>query len=156
MMKNQKREHIERLEIRINDAADGLLNRQEIAELEKDLQAHPDLLNDYHSIMGMPDFSKIYGELKEHQNRNQISLILNKIGLIESQKPALNFENITVLWFKKYALAASFLILAITSVFNLSQPDVTDTEIALEELIYPESDVASDEYVTYLDEWIEQ
>lgn len=151
-----KNEHTERLEIRINDAADGLLSRQEIADLEKDLQAHPDLLNDYHSIMGLPDFKNIYGDLKEHQNKNQISLILNKIGLLESQKSAMNFENISFLWFKKYALAASFLILAITTVFNLSQPDVTDTEIALEELIYPESDVVSDDYVTYLDEWIEQ
>ncbi len=155
-MKIIKSEHIERLEIRINDAADGLLNRQEIADLEKDLQAHPDLLQDYHSIMGLPDFTNVYGELKEHQNKNQISLILKKIGLLERDKPAMDFENITVLWFKKYALAASFLILAITSVFNLSQPDVTDAEITLEELIYPESDVASDDYVTYLDEWIEQ
>lgn len=154
-MKNKNKEQAERLEIRINDAVDGLLNRQEIADLEKDLQAHPDLLNDYQSIMGIPNFSSIYGELKEHQNRSQISLILKKIGLIESHKPAMNFENITVLWFKKYALAASFLILAVTSVYNLSQLNVADAEITLEELFYPESDVASDEYVTYLNEWIE-
>tara|TARA_R100001143_G_scaffold37173_1_gene34688 strand:- start:34758 stop:35225 length:468 start_codon:yes stop_codon:yes gene_type:complete len=155
-MKSIKNEQTERLEIRINDAADGFLNQKEIADLEKDLQAHPELLKDYYSIMDLPDFSNIYGELNEHQNRNQISVILNKIGLTKSQNPGLNFENITVLWFKKYALAASFLILAITSVFNLSQPGVADTEIALEELIYPESDVVSDDYVTYLDEWIEQ
>lgn len=155
-MKNINREHTERLEIRINDAADGLLNRQEIADLEKDLQAYPDLLKDYHNIMGLPDFTNIYGELKEHQNRSQISLILKKIKRTENHNPSINFENITVTWFKKYALAASILILAVSSVFNLSQPDVVDTEIALEELIYPESDVTTDDYVTYLDEWIEQ
>lgn len=155
-MKNLKKGQTDRLEIRINDAADGLLNRQEIADLEKELQAHPDLLKDYHSIMGLPDFSTIYGELQEYQNKNQVSLILKKIGLIDSSKPAMNFENITVLWFKKYALAASFLILAVTSVFNLSQQGIADTDIALEELFYPESDEASDEYVTYLNEWIEQ
>lgn len=155
-MKNLKMEQTDRLEVRINDAADGLLNRQEIAELEKDLHAFPDLLKDYHNILGMPDFSTIYGELKEHQNKNEVSLILKKIGLHESLNPVMNFENITVLWFKKYALAASFLILAITSVFNLSQPDTIVTEIAFEELLYPEADVTNDEYVTYLNEWIEQ
>lgn len=154
-MKHIKGEQAERLEIRINDAADGLLNRQEIADLEKELQAHPDLLKDYRNIMDMPDFSSLYGELKENQNSRQISLILNKIGHIESHKPAMNFGNITVLWFKKYAIAASFLILAVTSLFNLSQPDTTDSEITFEELFYPESDVASDDYVTYLNEWIE-
>lgn len=155
-MKNINENQIERLEIRINDAADGLLNPQEIADLENDLKTHPDLLKDYHSIMGMPDFSTVYGELREHQSKSQISLILKKIGLIEYRKSALSFENITVLWFKKYALAASFLILAVTSVFNLSQSDFTDAEIALDELFYPESDIVSDDYVTYLNEWIEQ
>lgn len=155
-MKNSNIEHIERLEIRINDAADGFLNQQEIVELEKDLQSYPELLHDYHNIMGLPDFSTIYGEQNEYQNRSQVSLILNKIELNQNQKTSINFENITMLWFKKYALAASFLILAVTSVFNLSQPGIADTEIALEELFYPESDVTSDEYVTYLNDWIEQ
>lgn len=155
-MKNIEMKYTERLEIRINDAADGLLNPQEIADLENDLQAHPDLLNDYHNIMGMPDFSTIYGELKEHQKNSQISLILKKIELVKNQKNTNTFENITILWFKKYALAASFLILAFTSVFNLSQPAIAESELTLEELFYPESDVDSDEYVTYLNDWIEQ
>lgn len=154
-MKNIKKEQTERLEIRMNDAADGLLNLQEIAALEKELQDHPDLLIEYHNIMNLPDFSNIYGGLKEHQNRDEISLILKKIGLIENQQTSMNFGHITVLWFKKYAIAASFLILGITSIFNLSQPDVTEIEIAYEELFYPESDIATDEYVTYLNEWIE-
>jgi len=67
----------------------------------------------------------------------------------------MNFENITVLWFKRYAIAASFLILAMTSVFSLSQQETIQEEVTFEELFYPESDVTSDEYVTYLNDWIE-
>lgn len=155
-MINKNSEQTDRLQIRINDAADGLLNRQEIEDLEKDLKSHPHLMSDYRNIMAMPPLSNLYGELKEYQNESQVSLILNKIGLTENRKSSMNFDNITVLWFKKYALAASILILAVTSVYNMSQPEISDTDIALEELFYPESDIASDEYVTYLNEWIEQ
>ena len=155
-MKNRNSKQTDRLQIRINDAADGLLNRQEIEDLEKDLKSHPNLMSDYQNIMAMPPLSTLYGELKEYQNESQVSLILNKIGLTENRKPSMNFDNITVLWFKKYALAASILILAVTSVYNMSQPEISDTDIALEELFYPESDIASDEYLTYLNEWIEQ
>jgi len=153
-MKNKKVNKSE-LEIRINDAADGLLNFQEIAELESDLQAHPELMMDYQSVMNLPDFSGIYGEVQEYQNRDRISAVLKKIENHEGRKSSMNFENITVLWFKRYAIAASFLILAMTSVFSLSQQETIQEEVTIEELFYPESDVTTDEYVTYLNDWIE-
>jgi len=153
-MKNKKVNKSE-LEIRINDAADGLLNRQEIAELESDLQAHPELMMDYQSVMNLPDFSGIYGEVQEYQNRDRISAVLKKIESPEGRKSSMNFENITVLWFKRYAIAASFLILALTSVFSLSQQETIQEEVTFEELFYPQFDVTSDEYVTYLNDWIE-
>lgn len=155
-MKNRDRTEIELLETRINDAADGLLNQQEIADLEKALQDHPDLLHDYKEIMSLPDFSVAYGGLQENPHAESVSTILKKIERIEGQKSVTNFDNITILWFKKYAIAASFMILAVTSVFNLSQSQIADGEVAIDELFYPEADLGSDEYVTYLNEWIEQ
>lgn len=155
-MNKINRTEIELLEIRINDAADGLLNQQEITKLEQALQAHPNLLRDYHQIMNLPDFSDTYGGIVKNEHAEKISNILKKIEQIERQETPMNFEHITIHLFKKYAIAASFVILAVTSFFNLSQPQVSGIEVAMDELIYPESDLESDEYVTYLHEWIEQ
>lgn len=147
--------HIEILQNRINDAADGALTPAEIAELEKELKAHPGLLHDYQNIINLPDFSGIYGDLNAHRHADQLSEIYSRIEQSENRKSETAFEHIAVLWFKRYAIAASFLILTVTSVFNLSQPAVVEADIAFDELFYPVNDTAADEYVTYLNEWIE-
>lgn len=143
----------EELEIRINDAADGLLSEAALQKLEQDLQKHPDLLEQYQEIMAMPDLSNVYGELNSYRNEPRVNRILNEIRVIEQST---SFENISMLFFKKYALAASILMLAITSIFYITMPEMaTNGEIAFEELLYPAEEPAGEDYITYLNEWME-
>lgn len=143
----------EELEIRINDAADGLLSESALQKLEQDLQKHPDLLEQYQKIMGIPDLSGVYGELNSYRNEPRVHQILNEIRRVEQST---SFENITMLFFKKYALAASILMLAITSIFYITMPEMSENgEISFEELLYPAEEPAGEDYITYLNEWME-
>ncbi len=151
---NQLNDHIrEELEIRINDAADGLLNETGIKKLEQDLQAHPDLMKEYHEIMALPELSKAYGELSSYRNDIHVHQILDEIREVEQTT---SFENITMLFFRKYALAASVLILAISSLFYITIPELaTNGEVTFEELLYPADESAGEDYITYLNDWME-
>lgn len=151
---NQLNDHIrEDLKIRINDAADGQLNDTGVQKLEQDLQSHPDLLKQYHEIIALPDLSGVYGELNSYRNDIKVHQILNEIGEAEQ---ITSFENITMIFFRRYALAASILVLAITSIFYISMPEIsTNGEITFEELLYPAEENAGEDYITYLIEWME-
>lgn len=153
---NRLNDHIQDdLEIRINDAADGLLSESDVQKLEQDLQSHPDLLKQYHEIMALPDLNGVYGELGSYRNDIRVNKILNKIS---EDEQTTSFENITMNFFRKYALAASILVLAITSIFYISMPEMSangDGDITFEELLYPAEEQAGEDYITYLNEWME-
>lgn len=151
---NRLNDHIQDdLEIRINDAADGLLSEADVQKLEQDLQSHPDLLKQYHEIMALPDLSGVYGELSTYRNDIRVHHILNKIS---ENEQTTSFENITMIFFRKYAFAASILVFAITSIFYISMPEISaDGEITFEELLYPAEESAGEDYITYLNEWME-
>ncbi|MEX0944518.1 MAG: hypothetical protein WDZ38_02520 [Balneolaceae bacterium] len=144
---------LEELENLINDAADGLLGESQVEKLEQDLQAHPELLNDYREIMDMPDLTGAYGDLNAYRNDFRVHNILEEIRQSDQLG---SFDNITMMLFKRYALAASILILALTSVFYMAQPDILNGEITFEEIYYPDADQTSEDYITYLDEWMER
>lgn len=151
---NKLNDHIQdELEIRINDAADGLLDDTELQKLEDDLQKHPELLEQYHQIMALPDLSGVYGELSSYRNEPGVRRILNELGQIEQNG---SFENITMLFFKRYALAASILMLAVSSLFYVTMPEMTVSgEVAFEELLYPAEDPLGEDYINYLNDWME-
>lgn len=151
---NRLNDHIQNeLEIRINDAADGLLSETEVLKLEQDLKPHPDLLKQYHQIMALPDLSGVYGELSTYRNDRHVYQILNEIR--ENEQNNL-FEHITMLFFKKYAFAASIIVLAITSIIYISMPELsTNGEFVYEELLYPADEHEGEDYITYLNEWME-
>ncbi len=143
----------EELEVIINDAADGLLSRDERKELEKTLETHPELLQDYRSIMKLPDMKNIYGKAASYSNPQQAHNILH---LLDKEDEKTTFYNTTVVWFRKYAIAASLLILALTSIFYVTQPELLNGDITFEEFYYPDEELESENYATYLDEWFEQ
>lgn len=151
---NQLNDHIQDdLEIRINDAADGLLNEADMQKLEQDLKSHPDLLKQYHEIMALPDLSGVYGELNSYRNDIRVHHILTEISEAEQTT---SFEHISMSFFRKYALAASILVLAITSIFYISIPEISaNGEITFEELLYPAEEPVGEDYITYLNEWME-
>lgn len=139
------------LENRINDAADGLLSNAEQVVLEQELELYPDLMQDYRDIVSMPDISGIYGSAEEHRNAAQIRTIRE---LFIENEP---FSLASIFWFKKVALAASLLILGVSSLASfltgvLSQSSYTEIFTA-DDVIYPQEASFADEYVNYIYEW---
>ncbi|MDZ7720146.1 MAG: hypothetical protein U5K72_15130 [Balneolaceae bacterium] len=149
-----KKEEIERL---IVDASDGLLSTGQMQELEDELRNHPELLEDYRTIMNLPDLTELYQTDSEpSRHRSSIQSIKQRIREISSDGES--FEMITLEWFRRYALAASIAIFAITSVFSLiqSQEAETDSEMVAAEYFYPADESITDSYVLYLEEMNEQ
>ncbi|MEX2632945.1 MAG: hypothetical protein WD267_02850 [Balneolales bacterium] len=147
-----KREELER---RISDAADGLLVSSEIKKLEEELDGYPDLLRDYMNILSMPDFNVAYNRPQDFRNDLHIKyikkLVQDEVNRIRS------FEEVTIKWFKKYALAASFVIFGMMSLshylpqFNSN----TEDEMNMTDYVYPQEESDTEVYVTYLDDLIE-
>lgn len=149
-----KREELERL---IIDASDGVLSSKQIQELEVELQNHPDLLEDYRAIMNLPDLTNLYQiDSKLSQHKSSIRSI--KQGIRDLSATGESFEMVTLDWFRRYALAASIAIFAITSVFSMiqSQNTETDSELIAEEYFYPADENTTDSYVLYLEEMAEE
>lgn len=145
-----------KLEQKISDASEGLLNASEIRLLEEELKQFPDLLQDYRNIMGLPELSTAYTQdVSEFRNDLHIHRIRKMIR--NEQKQIHAFEDITVKWFRKYALAAAVLIVALTSISHLflQQFGTGVDDMTLPELFYSYEESSAEEYVTYLDEIIE-
>lgn len=149
----KSREELERL---IVDASDGLLNSSEINNLERELQHYPDLNRDYRSIMNLPGFGSLYhDDLNADRHHSSIQKIRQGIRNL-SYKPD-SFEIISLNGFKRYALAASLAVFAVTSIFTLQrqriQPDTLNTEEVVQEFFYPADNLSlADSYVLYLEE----
>lgn len=145
------------LERRIIEAADGLLTASEIDILKQELADYPDLHQDYIDITGLADISRAYGHNKDSfRNHFHIHRIKN---LIEKEHNLSGtVEEITLIWFKKYVLAAAVVIFCLTSLAHLFVPQFysDQSEITLPELFYPYEESNAEAYVTYLDELIEE
>lgn len=138
---------------RITDASDGMLSAEERQQLEYDLQQYPDLLEDYQAIMTLPDPVSIYPVQKNEVFIQKIEELQSQIS--KKHETHTGFYELSVTWFKQYALAASLLIVALTSVFSLLQPDgeLSGSYPFMDELIYPVDESDADAYVLYLDEF---
>lgn len=149
-----KREELERL---IVDASDGVLNASEIEKLENELQNHPDLFEDYLAIMKLPNLNRLY-QIDSEVIQHQSSIKAIKQSIRDISDKAESFEMITLHWFKRYALAASFAIFAITSVFSFiqSQNVEVESEMIAEEYFYPADESTTDSYILYLEELAEE
>lgn len=148
-MKN--REELERL---IVDASDGLLNSNEVENLENELQNYPDLYRDYKSIMNLPDLTQLYdSDLKVKPHQSSIRKI--KEGIRDLSNTSDSFEIITLNWFRRYALAASLAIFALTTIFTFIQQEQASVSIeeVVEEYFYPLDEYSmADNYILYLEE----
>lgn len=146
-----KKEELERL---IVDASDGILTASEIENLEKELRNHPDLAEDYQAIMKLPDLSNLYLEdLQTEKHQSSIRNIKQRIREL-SYAPD-TFEVISLNWFRRYALAASLAIFAITSLLSFMQlgEEQPDSEEVAEEMFYPvDENSIAENYVLYLED----
>ncbi|MCC5940746.1 MAG: hypothetical protein JJU37_04325 [Balneolaceae bacterium] len=147
---NLKRIQLER---KIADAADGQLSEEELEGLKTELQPYPDLMQDFEEMMGLPDLTNLFGEVADAGRfHHQIESIHREIIGFETTHQS--FEEVTIYWFKRYAVAASIAILALSSFYSLSTGinGQFDDDVLISDLFYsgPESD--ADEYVIYLEE----
>lgn len=144
------------LERKINDAADGLLSADEIRKLENELQDQPELLDVYKAIISLPDIKNLYPEQPKSDFFAQIERIENEIKQLKTENRT--FEELSLAWFRNYALAASLVIFAMTSVYSVYQSGyvTAENEITPEEFVYPSEERVADEYVLYLQELTEQ
>lgn len=145
----------EELERKIVDASDGLLNEKELLALEVRLKEHPELYRDYKFVMALPDMEELYPKKPAVDFYSEIESVRHKLSGLENLQHS--FEEISITWFQKYALAASLLIFALTSLYSVSQTgfDEADDEM-IEELFYPVEESAVDDYQWYLEELTEQ
>ena len=143
----------EELERRIVDASDGVLSASEKKNLEKELQKHPDLYEDYKAIIKLPDLSNLYkANFRTENHQASVQRIQQSIRDL-SYVPD-SFEVITLDWFRRYALAASLAVFAITSLFSFIQlgEEQVDAEEVAEEMFYPvDENSVAENYVLYLE-----
>ncbi len=141
------------LERKIIDATEGLLSDEQISLLKDELSRYPDLQEGFLTIMNQPLSPDLYGETGDSsRHQNQISNILNEIS--ELDKAREDFAEITIHWFRRYAIAASVAILMLSSIFYLSVDlDVYyDDEFIISDIFYPDQPGYADDYLIYLDE----
>ncbi|WP_234567370.1 hypothetical protein [Rhodohalobacter sp. 614A] len=146
-----KREELERL---IVDASDGVLTASEIEKLENELHKHPDLYEDYQSIMKLPDLSTLYPADLQTENFGR-SIQNIKQSIRDFSYVPDSFEVISLNWFRRYALAASLAVFAITSLFSLIPfgKEQVDSEEVVEEYFYPvDENSIAENYVLYLED----
>jgi hypothetical protein len=139
------------LDIMIRRAADGELSEQEKAGLMQELKKYPDLEKLYRQISAMPDLAKAYPVLNSSTHSTKIDTLMEHIDRMEI--PQSVFSDVTFIWFKKYALAASILIMAVTSLFYVNRTDQPDSgDISINELFYGQEEPEAESYVLYLEE----
>jgi len=160
-MKNSEMKNhnsLSQLEMEILRASENELTAVEREQLEKKLAQYPELEKVYHDLSHLPDISKAYDltMLSSKKMDSRVSQLLEVIDSEEREHSPKSFENLSILYFKRYALAASLLFLALTSGFYFSQNGSAENELTVEELLYPLEESESETYVYYLEQLIEQ
>lgn len=142
----------EELKQKIAEASDGGLTAAETAELEFELKKWPELQQDYQAIMRLPNFEKAFPVKATKEHSDQIDNIL---GIIKSKDHKNEqFTELSLYIFKKYALAASILILAGSSALLISNESAVNTQgsSSSDELFtYEAEGAASDNYMIQID-----
>lgn len=144
----------EELEIRINDAADGMLSKAEVATMESQLRNYPDLMNDWQAIKQLPDVSSAF-PIKGHdiQVHNLKKMIANEYHKLQS------FDVVGWQWFRRYGAVAALVLLMVSAslrIMTQSNSEVNGTDLMWHEEIYNESNTHSQDYIIMLDELLPQ
>lgn len=139
---------IEELQNRINDAADGLLTHAERLELENELNSRPDLLEEYRMIMALPDLGAAAGDLESYEDQIHLKQILNTM---EED----SFQMHTIHFFRRYALAASLIFLALTAGFHFTAGQDAPSADEISFFIYSDASLSGTDYLQLIDQVIE-
>lgn len=141
------------LQQRILDAADGLLSSRQLQELQSSLEAYPDLREEYELLMSTPSPSEAYSESVNEQA--MLASMRELKNSIRSFKSRHSFEQISLAWFWRGALAASLALFALTGILSYYQAvgagDMVYEPI-MEENFYIVEESIGETYQLYLDE----
>ncbi|TVQ66965.1 MAG: hypothetical protein EA360_03730 [Balneolaceae bacterium] len=135
------------LQNRINDAADGLLSKHELQLLENELNSWPGMLEDYRLIMALPDLNKAAGNRDQYLDSSHLQQIFDAIDHTEEH----SFQMLSIHWFRRYALAASLIFLAVTAGFNFSSQKSPQISAEISQLIYSDINLYEDDYLHLID-----
>lgn len=144
----------EQLELMITEAADGMLTKESLRSLEQKLLRYPDLLEEYRLILQLPDVTRLYGNAGDFNDTEKIEFLFGEFDRIDEGRGKADGGN-ELIWFSRYAVAASMAIFAVLSVFYLTQGAFSDSYLTAEELFYPMEESAGEDYVLYLNELFE-
>jgi hypothetical protein len=141
------------LEQKIIAACDGELDKNEEKKLIKELESYPDLYNDYLDMKQVPGISSAYpASLSTYRNDFHVKRIQNLITK-EKQILSATFDDVIVTWFKRYAIAAIFLILGTTSLLQIYPQFMNgNADSLISELVYTYEESNADSYILYLEE----
>lgn len=142
---------IEELQNRINDAADGLLTHAERLELENELNSRPDLLEEYRMIMALPDLGAAAGDLESYEDQIHLKQILNTMEDEELD----SFQMHAIRFFRRYALAASLIFLALTVGFHFTAGQDAPSADEISFFIYSDASLSGTDYLQLIDQVIE-
>lgn len=144
-----KRKEIEQ---KIAEASDGGLSSAEIDALEAELKKWPELQRDYRMIMALPNIEQAFPAKPATGHSAQIDNILGQIKNRYHKNE--QFTELSLYIFKKYALAASILILAGSSALltlNDSALNTQENDLTDEVMMYQAENAASDNYLLQID-----
>ncbi len=152
----QNQNNLSKLESEILRASENELTDRERKELEKKLEQNPELKKVYKEITNMPDLSKAY-DYNLLSGKEIDGRVDHLLGIIEQEESnSKSFANLSIHLFKRYALAASIIFLALTSSFYFSYSVNPDNDFLVEELLYPIEESDTETYVYYLEQLFEQ
>jgi len=140
------------LERKIAEASEGELTAADLAELENELIKWPDLKQDFEAIMNLPDIGRAYPVAEIQKFSSQIDTIRRQIREQDHTKD--HFSEFSLFIFKKYALAASILIVAGSSALFFSDDSFVNSQetVPAEELfVYQAEAAASEDYMVQID-----
>lgn len=125
MIQSENKQHYNqntKLEALIEDALEGRLDAEALERLHRALEHHPDLKGDWETLNRWNPFQEV--EQLEPESSYQESAFEQNLKRAWTEKTAgQNLYQITYTYFMRYALAASFTILAALSLLNL-QTDI--------------------------------
>jgi hypothetical protein len=144
------------LQQKIIDACDGKLNQNEEKTLLSELKQYPDLYQDYQELRQLPDLKSAYtAPLSAYRNDFHIKRIHDTIGM-EKKNQLISFDDVIVTWFKRYAIAAIFLILGTISLIQVNTQFLSsDADSLVPELVYSYEESIAESYIQYLEDLME-
>lgn len=110
-------------DIRISDAADGLLSESELQQLEKELQAYPELEQAYHEIMALQSLKSAWPVESCESEIQRLTWALDK----ESTK--IHYLQSTWTVFVRAGVAALLLVIAGSWAYTSVQTNTQDRDV---------------------------